>query len=40
MMIGKSLRWSDLKYVAKFGEFWTVLVAVAAAAFVLGLVAG
>ena len=39
-MIGKSLRWSDLKYVAKFGEFWTVLAAVAVATFILGLVAG
>ena len=39
-MIGKSLRWSDLKYIAKFGELWTVLAVVAVATFVLGLAAG
>ena len=39
-MIGKSLRLSDLKYIAKFGEFWTVLAVVAVATFVLGLAAG
>lgn len=39
-MIGKPLRWSDLKYVAKFGEFWTTLVMAALAAFVLGRIAG
>lgn len=39
-MIDKLLRWSDLKYVAKFGEFWAVLGVVAVATFVLGLAAG
>lgn len=33
------LRWSDLRYVMKFGEFWAVLAAVAAVAFLLGLAA-
>ena len=39
-MIGKPLRWSDFKYVAKFAEFWTALAAASVAAFVLGLIAG
>jgi hypothetical protein len=39
-MIGKPLRWSDLKYLAKFGEFWTTLVMASLTAFVLGLIAG
>jgi hypothetical protein len=38
-MIGKSLKWSDFKYVAKFSEFWTALAVMAAAAFLLGLAA-
>ncbi len=36
----KLLRWSDLKYVAKFGEFWMVLAMATVAAFFLGLTAG
>lgn len=36
----KPFRWTDLKYVAKFGEFWAALAGVSAAAFLLGLVAG
>jgi hypothetical protein len=31
---------ADLRYVAKFGEFWAALAAAAAAAFLLGLAAG
>jgi len=38
-MIGKSLRWCDFKYVAKFSEFWAALAVMAVAAFLLGLAA-
>lgn len=39
-MTGKLFRMSDLKYVAKFAEFWAVLAVVAVAAFLVGVTAG